>query len=73
MLDRGLFRHSVKGCELVVGNIAAVLPEPVDSRNVALEEHLELAHVDELVRVCDDGFQEPAVLLIPPELFFPVT
>ena len=64
--------NAVHGSELLVGDLRGVLLESEHLGDVPLEEELQLPQVDEPRGVADYRGEETLVLLIAPELRFPV-
>ena len=73
VLDGLLLGHTVHRVELLVGDIGAVRLESVQLRYIPAQEDLQRLHVHETGRVGDNPGQKPVVLLVSPQLGFPVS
>ena len=72
MLHRFPFGNSVCRCEFLLRHKAGVVPEGVNQRKIALDEHFQCGPVDKAGGVRYDGIEEAPVVLIAAQLGLPV-
>ena len=72
MLDGILLRYAIGGKELLIADEGRIGLEGIDLGDVALQEDLQLASVDQQGIIPDDGIQEAFILLVTTQLRLPV-